>query len=91
LRIAPARSASARRWGTTRAGSLGIFSRGLAQIGLRILIGAALVSLTVARDPGGLRLVAGVALAMAAAGLLGCAVPVARALRIEPVVALRSE
>jgi putative ABC transport system permease protein len=68
-----------------------IFSRGLMQVGLGILLGAALVSLTVARSPEGLRLVAGVAVAMAAVGLIGCVVPAARALRIQPVEALRAE
>ncbi len=68
-----------------------IFSRAAGQIGLGILLGAALVSLTVARSPEGIRLVAGMAAAMAAVGLLGCAVPARRALRIQPTEALRAE
>lgn len=70
---------------------LSIFSRAAIQIGLGILAGGTLVSLTAARSPDGLRLVAGVALAMAIVGLLGCAVPAARALRIPPTEALRAE
>jgi putative ABC transport system permease protein len=70
---------------------LSIFSRALLQIGLGIAAGAALVSLTVARNPDGLRLVAGVSVAMAAMGLVGCFLPAARALRIQPVQALRAE
>lgn len=68
-----------------------IFSRALSQIGLGILIGAALVGLTVARSPEGARLVGGVAMAMAAVGLMGCVVPALRALRIQPTEALRAE
>jgi putative ABC transport system permease protein len=68
-----------------------IFSRAVSQIGLGIVIGAALVSLTVARSPDGIRLVGGVAMAMAAVGLMGCIVPAIRALRIHPTEALRAE
>ncbi|HEX6940774.1 MAG TPA: ABC transporter permease [Longimicrobiales bacterium] len=68
-----------------------IFSRALIQIGAGVVAGAALVSLTVAREPDGLRLVGGVAAVVVAVGLLGCIVPAARALRIEPTEALRAE
>ena len=70
---------------------LAIFSRGLMQIGSGIVIGATLVSLAAARSPGGFRIVVGVALGMIVVGLLGCALPAARALRIQPTEALRSE
>ncbi|HET9985725.1 MAG TPA: ABC transporter permease [Longimicrobiales bacterium] len=68
-----------------------IFSRAMMQIGLGVLIGVAVASLTVARTPGGFRLVGGVALAMAAVGLVGCVVPARRALRVQPIDALRAE
>jgi putative ABC transport system permease protein len=70
---------------------LTIFSRAMAQIGLGVVIGAVLISLTLARSPDGLLLVAAVAAAMLAVGLLGCVVPARRALRIEPTAALRAE
>lgn len=68
-----------------------IFSRGVVQIGLGVLIGVAIASLTVARSPGGAELVGGVAAAMVVVGLMGCTVPAIRALRIEPTEALRAE
>lgn len=68
-----------------------IFSRALGQIGLGILVGAILVSLTIAADPQGFRLVGGVAAAVLIVGLLGCLFPAARALRIQPIEALRAE
>jgi putative ABC transport system permease protein len=68
---------------------LTIFSRAMAQIGLGVVIGAALISLTLARSPDGLLLVAAVAGAMLAVGLMGCVVPARRALRVEPTEALR--
>ena len=68
-----------------------IFSRAMMQIGLGVLAGAVLVSATVARSPEALRLVAWVAAAMVAVGLIGCAAPARRALRIQPIDALRAE
>jgi len=70
---------------------IAIFSRALGQIALGILAGAALVSLTATRTPEGFRIVAGVAAAMVVVGLLGCVVPAIRALRIQPIEALRAE
>lgn len=68
-----------------------IFSRAMRQIGLGVLLGATLISLTVLDSPGGLRLVGGVAAAMVVVGLLGCLIPAMRALRIHPTEALRAE
>jgi putative ABC transport system permease protein len=68
-----------------------IFSRALTQIGLGIVAGMLLVSLTIARSPEGIRLVLTVAIAMAVVGLIGCTLPARRALRIQPTDALRSE
>ncbi|HSJ14168.1 MAG TPA: ABC transporter permease [Longimicrobiales bacterium] len=68
-----------------------IFSRALAQIGLGVIVGAALVSLAVARTSVTAGLVAGVAALMAGCGLVGCIVPALRALRIQPTDALRAE
>jgi predicted permease len=68
-----------------------IFRRAMLQVGLGIVAGAALVSLTIARSPDALGLVAGVAASMAVAGLIGAAVPAMRALRIQPTDALRAE
>jgi putative ABC transport system permease protein len=68
-----------------------IFRRAMLQVGLGIVAGAALVSLTIARSPDALGLVAGVAASMAVAGMIGAAVPAMRALRIQPTDALRAE
>ncbi len=68
-----------------------IFGRAAMQIGLGVLVGAAIVSLTIIDSPEGLRLVVGVAIAMAVMGMIGCIVPALRALRIQPTDALRSE
>lgn len=68
-----------------------IFSRAMAQIGIGVVLGAAVISLTVFDDPGELRLVAGVAAAMVVVGLMGCVLPAVRALRIQPTEALRAE
>jgi predicted permease len=68
---------------------MAIFSRAMFQIGLGIIGGGALISLTVARDPQEIRLVGGVAAAMVVVGLIGCLLPALRALRIQPIDALR--
>ena len=70
---------------------LTIFSRTLGQIAIGIVIGATLVSLTVMNSPEGIRTVIGVALAMTVVGLVGCVLPVRRALRVQPVEALRAD
>ena len=68
-----------------------IFSRAMFQIGLGIVVGGVLVSALVFKNPDEMRLVAGVALAMAVVGLLACVLPAMRALRIQPTEALRAE
>lgn len=68
-----------------------IFRRALLQIGTGVLIGAAVVGSTLIDEPGGLLLVVGVAGAIALMGLVGTAVPAARALRIQPIEALRTD
>ena len=68
-----------------------IFARAMGQIGLGVILGAILVSLLLASDPGGIPLVAGVAAGMMLVGLAGCVLPARRALRIQPTEALRAE
>jgi ABC-type antimicrobial peptide transport system permease subunit len=66
-----------------------IFSRALLQIGLGVVAGAALVSLSVAGAPNGAAIVAAVAALMMGVGLLACALPAIRALRVHPSDAFR--
>ncbi|MGH7507104.1 MAG: ABC transporter permease, partial [Longimicrobiales bacterium] len=66
-----------------------IFSRALAQIGLGVVAGASLVSLTVIESGEGARLVAIVAALMFIVAMLACAVPTIRALRIHPAEVLK--
>lgn len=68
-----------------------IFSRAFLQIGLGVIAGATLISLTVLKTPGGVGLVSGVAAAMMLCGMIGCLIPAMRALRIQPTEALRAE
>jgi putative ABC transport system permease protein len=68
-----------------------IFARAARQIGAGLLAGGILVSLAFARSPDGVRLVAAVAAGVALVGLLGCLIPAARALRVQPTEALRME
>jgi predicted permease len=68
-----------------------VFSRAMLQIGSGVLAGSALVALwgiDSAREAGILLATIGI---MLTAGLLACAVPLRRALRIQPTEALRSE
>ena len=68
-----------------------IFSRALLQIGLGVLVGSGLAALwgvDSAREVGILLATIGVMLTV---GLLACAVPLRRALRIQPTEALRAE
>ncbi len=66
-----------------------IFFRALAQVGLGVLAGALLVSLTIIETAKGAGLVATVAAVMILVTLLACAIPAMRALRIQPAEVLR--
>jgi putative ABC transport system permease protein len=68
-----------------------IFSRAALQIGAGVGLGAVLISLSLAGEPDGLSLVGGVAAAVVLVGLLACALPARRALRVQPTQALRAE
>jgi len=56
-----------------------------------VLFGRALRSYLFATPPADPLMLAGVALALAVAGAVGCAGPALRATRIDPITALRSE
>ena len=58
---------------------------------LAVLFGLALRSYLFATPPADPLMLAGVALALAAAGAIGCAGPALRAVRIDPIAALRAE
>ncbi|MHB1167797.1 MAG: ABC transporter permease [Longimicrobiales bacterium] len=68
-----------------------IFARAFLQIGAGIALGVTLISLSLRDEPDGLSLVAGVAALMLLAGLAACVLPARRALRIQPVEALKGE
>ena len=67
-----------------------VFSRAFMQIGLGIVAGGAIVSLTMLKSPADVKLVAMIALLMMTFGLIGSMIPAARALRIQPTSALRA-
>jgi predicted permease len=76
--------------------TLAIFSRPLAQVGLGVIAGAALVALLVhfvmdALSPRGIGLVMAYAAVMMAVCMLACIVPTRRALGVEPTDALRED
>lgn len=68
-----------------------IFRRALAQIGLGVLAGVLILSLTIADTGLDFRLVAGVAALMMGIGVLACVLPARRAVRIQPTEALRAD
>ncbi len=70
---------------------VGVFSRAVLQIGLGLVVGSALAVVAGAGSTRQLLLLLGANLLMLAVGLAACAVPVRRALRIDPSEALRAE
>ena len=68
----------------------GIFSRAFLQIGLGVLAGSGLAALTGLGSTRGVLLLLAADAVMLVAGLAACAVPLRRALRIEPTEALRA-
>lgn len=68
-----------------------IFARAAVQIGLGIAIGAAIITIVLVSVGESPAIVAGVSALMLLVGLAGCALPVARALRIQPTHALKAE
>jgi hypothetical protein len=68
----------------------GIFSRAFLQIGLGVLVGSGLAALTGLGSTREVLLLLAADAVMLVAGLAACAVPLRRALRIEPTEALRA-
>jgi predicted permease len=69
----------------------GIFSRAFLQIGIGVLVGSALVALAGFGSVRTLSLLLAADAVMLAVGLTACALPLKRALRIDPTEALRAE
>lgn len=75
----------------------GIFLRTFVQLGAGLLVGLVIVGVLVARSLGieGGRTLwlsgAGVAVVLVTVGLFGCAIPVLRALRVQPTQAVRAD
>jgi ABC-type antimicrobial peptide transport system permease subunit len=69
----------------------GIFSRAFVQIGAGVIIGSGLAALAGLGSVRDVLLLLGADATMLVAGLLSCAIPVRRALRIDPTEALRAE
>ncbi len=69
----------------------GIFSRAFVQIGIGLLIGSAIVALVGFGSTRLLLLLLGADIVMLAVGFTACALPLRRALRIDPTEALRAE
>lgn len=69
----------------------GIFARAFVQIGLGIAIGSGLAALFGLGSTRAILVLIGANMIMLIVGLASCAVPVRRALRIDPVEALRAE
>jgi predicted permease len=68
-----------------------IFGRAMLQVGMGVVLGAAVISLATVRTTGEGALVAAVAMAMFLMGLAGCALPATRALHIQPTDAIKAE
>ena len=69
----------------------GIFSRAFVQIGAGVVIGSGLAALLGTHSARDVLLLFGADATMLIAGLVSCAVPLRRALRIDPTEALRAE
>ena len=69
----------------------GVFSRAFLQVGVGILIGSGLAALLGMRSPREVALLLAADAVMLIVGLAACAVPLRRALRIDPTEALRAE
>ena len=69
----------------------GIFSRAFLQVGLGVLVGSALAALWGLGSTRQLMLLLAADVTMLVVGLVACAVPLRRALSIEPTEALRAE
>jgi predicted permease len=69
----------------------GIFSRAFVQIGAGVIIGSGLAALAGLGSVRDVLLLLGADATMLVAGLLSCAIPLRRALRIDPTEALRAE
>ena len=69
----------------------GIFSRAFLQIGIGVVVGSALVALAGRGSMRTLSLLASADVVMLVVGLTACALPLKRALRIDPTEALRAE
>jgi ABC-type antimicrobial peptide transport system permease subunit len=75
----------------------GVFRRALLQLGLGVVLGLAMVGLVLRKSvaEGATRDLilsgVGVAAVLMVVGLIGCAVPLARALRVQPMRALSTE
>lgn len=68
-----------------------VFSRALIQLGLGLLVGSGLAVLVGVETPRQWMLLIGANAIMLVVGVVACALPVRRALRIDPSEALRSE
>jgi putative ABC transport system permease protein len=69
----------------------GVFSRALLQLGLGLVVGSALAVLIGVNSPAEWLLLAGANAVMLVVGMAACALPVRRALAIDPAEALRAE
>ena len=69
----------------------GIFSRAFLQIGTGVIVGSALAALLGVNTTRDVLILLGADAIMLVVGLAACAVPVRRALRIDPTEALRAE
>ena len=69
----------------------GIFSRAFLQLGSGVAVGSGIAALWGLNSPRSVAILAGAVAVMMTVGLLACAIPLRRALRIHPTEALRME